>query len=38
MPTAEQNALVKQYCAVCHSDATKNGGLSLLQHYDAANA
>src|SRR3977135_4401206 len=35
MPAAEQNALVKQYCAVCHTDAAMNGGLSL-QHYDAA--
>ena len=35
MPAAEQNALVKQYCAVCHTDASMNGGLSL-QHYDAA--
>lgn len=35
MPPAEQNALVKQYCAVCHTDAVMNGGLSL-QHYDAA--
>jgi hypothetical protein len=35
MPAAEQNALVKKYCAVCHTDAAKNGGLSL-QHYDAA--
>jgi hypothetical protein len=35
MPTSEQNALVKKYCAVCHSDAAKNGGLSL-EHYDAA--
>lgn len=35
MPVAEQNALVKQYCAVCHTDAALNGGLSL-QHYDAA--
>src|SRR6516165_9837904 len=35
MPAAEQNALVKKYCAVCHSDAAMNGGLSL-QHYDAA--
>ncbi len=31
----EQTALVKKYCAVCHSDAAKNGGLSLEQ-YDAA--
>ena len=35
MPTADQNALVKKYCAVCHTDAAKNGGLSL-EHYDAA--
>jgi hypothetical protein len=35
MPSAEQNALVKKYCAVCHSDSAMNGGLSL-QHYDAA--
>ena len=35
MPPAEQNALVKKYCAVCHTDAALNGGLSL-QHYDAA--
>ena len=35
MPAAEQNALVKKYCAVCHTDAAMNGGLSL-QHYDAA--
>ena len=35
MPAAEQNALVKKYCAVCHTDAALNGGLSL-QHYDAA--
>ena len=34
MPAAEQNALVKKYCAVCHTDAAKNGGLSL-EHYDA---
>ena len=35
MPVAEQNALVKRFCAVCHTDAAKNGGLSL-EHYDAA--
>lgn len=35
MPAEEQNALVKQYCTVCHTDAAMNGGLSL-QHYDAA--
>jgi mono/diheme cytochrome c family protein len=32
---AQQTALVQKYCAVCHTDAAKNGGLSL-QHYDAA--
>src|SRR6266566_3250365 len=37
MPTARQNALVQKYCAVCHTDAAKNGGLSL-EHYDAAQA
>lgn len=37
MPPAQQNALVQQYCAVCHTDAAKNGGLSL-QHFDAAQA
>jgi hypothetical protein len=35
MPAAEQNALVRKYCAVCHTDTAMNGGLSL-QHYDAA--
>lgn len=35
MPAPEQNALVRTYCAVCHTDAAKNGGLSL-EHYDAA--
>ncbi len=35
MPASEQNALVKKYCAICHTDAARNGGLSL-QHYDAA--
>jgi hypothetical protein len=35
MPAAEQNALVKKYCEVCHTDAANNGGLSL-EHYDAA--
>ena len=35
MPAVEQNALVKKYCAVCHTDTVKNGGLSL-EHYDAA--
>ena len=35
MPAAQQTALVQKYCAVCHHDAFKNGGLSL-QHFDAA--
>jgi hypothetical protein len=37
MPVTQQNALVQKYCAVCHTDAAKNGGLSL-QHFDAAQA
>ena len=37
MPTTQQNALVQKYCAVCHTDAAMNGGLSL-EHFDAANA
>jgi mono/diheme cytochrome c family protein len=32
---AQQNALVRKYCAVCHTDKANNGGLSL-EHYDAA--
>ena len=35
MPVAQQNALVKKYCAVGHSDADMNGGLSL-ERFDAA--
>ncbi len=35
MPAVEQNALVKKYCAVCHTNGARNGGLSL-EHYDAA--
>jgi hypothetical protein len=35
MPAEQQNALVQKYCAVCHTDAQRNGGLSL-QHFDAA--
>lgn len=35
MPAVEQQALVRKYCAVCHTDASTNGGLSL-QHYDPA--
>jgi hypothetical protein len=37
MTSAQQNALVQKHCAVCHTDAAKNGGLSL-EHYDAAQA
>ena len=37
MSPGRQNALVRKYCAVCHTDAAKNGGLSL-EHYDAAYA
>src|SRR5688572_5757599 len=37
MPFAQQNTLVGKYCAVCHTDAAKNGGLSL-EHFDAAQA
>jgi hypothetical protein len=35
MAVSQQNALVQKYCAVCHTDAHPNGGLSL-QHFDAA--
>lgn len=35
MPVAQQNALVQKYCAVCHTDAARNGGLSL-EHFDAS--
>jgi hypothetical protein len=34
LPPSQQNALVRKYCAVCHTDAANNGGLSL-EHYDA---
>ena len=37
MPPGQQTALVQKYCAVCHTDAAKNGGLSL-EHYDASHA
>lgn len=37
MPAAQQNALVEKYCAVCHTDAARNGGLTL-EHFDAATA
>jgi hypothetical protein len=29
MPLAQQDELVQKYCAVCHSNATPSGGLSL---------
>ena len=35
MSPAQQNTLVRKYCAVCHTDAANNGGLSL-ERYDAA--
>jgi hypothetical protein len=35
MPVPQQNELVQKYCAVCHTDTHKNGGLSL-EHFDAA--
>src|SRR4051794_10125534 len=37
MPIAQQNALVHKYCAVCHTDAARSGGLTL-EHFDAAQA
>jgi hypothetical protein len=37
MPPAQQTELVHHYCAVCHTDAARNGGLSL-EHYNAAEA
>ncbi len=37
MPAAQQNGLVQKYCAVCHTDTERNGGLSL-QHFDASHA
>ncbi len=37
MPVGQQNALVKKYWGVCHTDAVRNGGLSL-EHFDAAQA
>ena len=37
LPIAEQNALIKSHCAMCHNDATRNGGLSL-EKFDAAKA
>lgn len=37
MPVDQQNALLQKYCAVCHSDAAPQGGLSL-ERFDAAHA
>ncbi len=37
MPQGQQNAMVQKYCAVCHTDVARNGGLSL-EHFDAAQA
>lgn len=37
MPAAQQTALVQKYCAVCHTDAHLNGGISF-EHFDAAKA
>src|SRR5580704_7391030 len=37
MPAAQQNELVKKYCAVCHNDTQLNAGLSV-EHFDAAHA
>ena len=37
MAVTEQNALVKQYCAGCHSERAKAGGLSLAA-FDAGAA
>ena len=37
MSVERQNQLIKQHCAVCHTDSTQNGGLTL-QHFDAAKA
>ncbi|MCC7176826.1 MAG: DUF1592 domain-containing protein [Acidobacteria bacterium] len=37
LSAADQSALVKQYCATCHSDRGKAGGLSLAG-FDAATA
>ena len=35
MSTTQQNALVQKYCTMCHTDAVKNGGISL-EHFDVA--
>ena len=35
LPTAEQTAVVKQYCSPCHNDRMKSGGLTLAA-FDAS--
>ena len=37
MSVERQNELVQRHCAVCHTDAARNGGLTL-QNFDAAKA
>src|SRR6185312_3198963 len=37
MAPSQQTALVVKYCAVCHTDAHLNGGISF-EHFDAAHA
>jgi hypothetical protein len=37
MPVKRQNELIQRHCAVCHTDAARNGGLTL-QHFDAGDA
>lgn len=32
---SEQNAMIENYCVICHLDTAMNGGLSL-EHFDAA--
>ena len=36
-PAADQNAVVRRYCASCHSERTKSGGL-VLANFDVARA
>jgi hypothetical protein len=37
MPAVTLNAIVERHCTVCHTDAARNGGLSL-QHFDVRDA
>lgn len=37
LAASQQNAIVQRHCAVCHSDAARNGGLSL-ERFDVAQA